>query len=212
MSTHGATRNHRLHSEVQQWSAYTETVEDRYCAHCQRWIEVRGVTGALRFMAQHDSADCKKEKKTMQPTKEAPIFVRGLGHVYVDDGAVLTTDGRVVGTIAEGRVTPSKGLGGTEHCRLLDVFLLVEMANRLDADPTAVAALRDHGLVAGAPPLDNDVLVHFGLVRRAYRTNKKGEQKFCGRRTALGKIIADALHDAGPGASTMAILIKRCAS
>jgi len=42
---------------------------EKFCAHCRLWIHVRGVTGALAFMAKHDSADC-----TNQPPGEEPTF------------------------------------------------------------------------------------------------------------------------------------------
>lgn len=32
----------------------TSTVVEKWCATCKRWIEVRGVVGALVYMAEHD--------------------------------------------------------------------------------------------------------------------------------------------------------------
>lgn len=43
--------------------------------------------------------------------------------------------------------------------------------------------------------LDRDSLVNAGLVRRAYRTNRAGDTKFCGRRTPLGKAVADYIEE-----------------
>lgn len=38
-----------------------QSVVDQFCAHCGQWIEVRGVSGGIRFLASHAAGDCKKE-------------------------------------------------------------------------------------------------------------------------------------------------------
>lgn len=40
--------------------AFAYTIADRYCAHCETWIETTGILGRLRFIAEHDSGDCAK--------------------------------------------------------------------------------------------------------------------------------------------------------
>lgn len=60
-TAHGSTRGH--HMERRRLTAaatVTESVSQRFCAHCGAWVDVRGVTGALAFMSHHDSGDCKE--------------------------------------------------------------------------------------------------------------------------------------------------------
>lgn len=59
---HGDERNRREESE---WTAprphtghgLTVSVSERWCATCQRWVEIRGVMGGLRWMAEHEHAE-----------------------------------------------------------------------------------------------------------------------------------------------------------
>ena len=66
---HGEVRNHHMetrHAPAEVWettdehsvsvipSSRTETVCDKFCARCG-WIPVRGVVGALTWLALHDS-------------------------------------------------------------------------------------------------------------------------------------------------------------
>lgn len=59
--------------------------------------------------------------------------------------------------------------------------------------------------------LDRDELVNVGLVRRAYRTNRHGQVKFCGRRTKLGRAVAELLtkqHEASRPAAPDAVALE----
>jgi hypothetical protein len=35
------------------------SVVERYCEHCEQWVEVRGVTGELVWLGTHEDGDCK---------------------------------------------------------------------------------------------------------------------------------------------------------
>jgi len=53
-----------------------------------------------------------------KPTKDNPTYVRGVGHVYVDDeDYIMTTDGKQLGRIVKGKIK-LEGLGGTEYARV----------------------------------------------------------------------------------------------
>ncbi len=68
--SHGETRNLRIITEhgddvtykladgstayVGPASSFAYSVCERYCAHCEHWISVKGITGMLRFIANHD--------------------------------------------------------------------------------------------------------------------------------------------------------------
>jgi len=84
--THGATRNYRLERELAredfelpddvrllgtvsvggggQKAVAVEyvgsecSVQERYCSHCEEWVECRGVTGAIGWLARHRDGDC----------------------------------------------------------------------------------------------------------------------------------------------------------
>lgn len=67
--SHGETRKLRVITErggvvfengqttayVEPASSFAYSVCERYCAHCEQWIGVKGMTGMLRFIADHDS-------------------------------------------------------------------------------------------------------------------------------------------------------------
>ncbi len=68
---HGAKRNWRMErtphtqeyegpegAEITVTTHDERSVVEEYCAHCQTWVRVEGVSGALRFMAHHDSGEC----------------------------------------------------------------------------------------------------------------------------------------------------------
>ena len=59
-----------------------------------------------------------------KPGPDNPIYVRGLGHVYIDsDDYLMLSDGRgSVGRIVSGTIKPSRDLGGAEASRLLAAF------------------------------------------------------------------------------------------
>lgn len=59
-----------------------------------------------------------------RPTKDNPIFVSGVGHIYVDDdGYIMTTSPRrELGRIVKGKIKFEKGLGGTEASRIRDAL------------------------------------------------------------------------------------------
>lgn len=75
LPAHGATRNHRTERDRRtdvfetdagetlsvSYDGSVMSVHERYCAHCHAWIECRGVTGSLRFMAHHQDGDCVLE-------------------------------------------------------------------------------------------------------------------------------------------------------
>ncbi len=35
----------------------TDTHEEMYCGTCRKWVECKGIMGAIRFMAVHDSTN-----------------------------------------------------------------------------------------------------------------------------------------------------------
>ena len=74
MVTHGDRKNLRVKvRRLTDASTITETVADRWCAHCGRWVTERGVTGALKFMA-HDGDSpgiCPVPRDPDQATPEA---------------------------------------------------------------------------------------------------------------------------------------------
>lgn len=69
---HGATRRYRVETtttslgtgvtpsgkEIPIACGEQVSVVEQYCAHCDTWEDVRGVTGALKWMAKHDKGDC----------------------------------------------------------------------------------------------------------------------------------------------------------
>lgn len=58
---HGQERN--KHLETHSWDTghgFEQTVADRWCEHCRQWICTRGVTGVLRWLAEHQDGDCSK--------------------------------------------------------------------------------------------------------------------------------------------------------
>lgn len=65
---HGERRNWRMESDQPHTTEFEgglsvtvageSSVVEEYCSHCKKWILVRGVFGALRFMGTHDSGEC----------------------------------------------------------------------------------------------------------------------------------------------------------
>lgn len=59
MCEHGHSRGH--HYQDDDGNRYSSpfgaaaivSVCERWCSTCRKWVEVRGVTGELRFMAEH---------------------------------------------------------------------------------------------------------------------------------------------------------------
>ena len=76
MPRHGDTRNEEVHTvpgaDVEYRTAggaiayagpgstYTYTEIERYCAHRDMWITTLGITGMIRFLADHDSGYCSQ--------------------------------------------------------------------------------------------------------------------------------------------------------
>ncbi len=70
---HGRSRNYRIERELArdefetpdgetiavEYAGSECSVSEVYCANCQTWTEVRGVTGKLRWLAHHEMGDCK---------------------------------------------------------------------------------------------------------------------------------------------------------
>lgn len=81
---HREKRNYRLEQTPQTTELETpegpisvtthdvQSVVEQYCAHCEQWITVEGVTGSLRFMAHHNSEDCSKGAPKAKSAEGAP--------------------------------------------------------------------------------------------------------------------------------------------
>ncbi len=55
---HGETRDHHYEDDAGKrvhvfGSAAVQSVCERYCAGCKKWVTAEGVVGNLRFMAEH---------------------------------------------------------------------------------------------------------------------------------------------------------------
>ena len=60
MPKHGDERHHGLKTEIGLASSMTYSDTETYCGHCKAWIPTPGVTGQLKFMAEHRDGDCQK--------------------------------------------------------------------------------------------------------------------------------------------------------
>ena len=58
---HGEERGRRTETAIRTASALTQTVLERWCEHCQAWIECKGVTGGLEWVMRHRDGDCEGE-------------------------------------------------------------------------------------------------------------------------------------------------------
>ena len=72
---HGEKRNWRMESDRPQTTEFEGgltvsvagdySVVEQYCGNCRKWITVKGVFDAIRFMGTHDVGDCDGlEKKS----------------------------------------------------------------------------------------------------------------------------------------------------
>jgi hypothetical protein len=50
-------------------SGFTQTVSERWCAHCRQWNRVAGVLGPIMWHATHDDGECVQRGHTGDPAR-----------------------------------------------------------------------------------------------------------------------------------------------